>query len=298
MIQSMVHVLLALISAPLLQGVINRVKAFFGGRRGQPLLQPYFDMIRLLRKGAVYGNTTTWIFRISSLAAAAGPAAILALLPLGRVPAMLSFNGDMILLVYMLAAVRFLMVLGAMDTGSSFEGMGASREVLLAALSEVAFMLCLAALAAAAGSFSLSGVYREMDTFGPVSVMSATVLLILLLSENCRIPVDDPRTHLELTMIHEVMVLDHCGIDLCLIQYGSALKLWVFSALFSGICFPFAGRSLWADLLAGLAGVFATAVVTGVIESTMARIRMKRLPEMLSLASVLALTAFLWEILV
>jgi formate hydrogenlyase subunit 4 len=128
--------------------------------------------------------------------------------------------------------------------------------------------------------------------------MSAAALLILLLAENCRIPVDDPRTHLELTMIHEVMILDHCGVDLCLIQYGSALKLWIFSALFSGICLPFSGKSLWADLLAGLAGVFVTAAVTGVIESTMARIRMKRLPEMLSLASVLALTAFLWEILV
>ena len=295
---SAAHVVLALCLAPLLQGVINKVKAFFGGRRGQPLLQPYHDMARLLRKGAVYGKITTWVFKISSLAAVAGPVLLLTLLPLGAVPAMLSFSGALILMVYTLAAVRFLMVLAALDTGSAFEGMGASREVLLAALSETSFMLSLAALAAAAGSFSLSDIFQGMDSVTPVSVMSAGALLILLLAENARIPVDDPRTHLELTMIHEVMVLDHCGVDLCFIQYGAALKLWVFAALFSGICMPFRGTSPAEDLLAGLAGVFITAAAAGVIESTMARIRMPRLPEMLALASVLALTAFLWELLV
>jgi formate hydrogenlyase subunit 4 len=298
MILPLIHILLALLLAPILPGVVNRVKAFFGGRRGQPLLQTWYDMARLIRKGAVYSTTTTWIFRVSALTALAGPVAVLAILPLGGIPGALAFRGDLILLVYLFASVRFFTVLAAMDTGSSFGGMGASREVQFSVLAETAFMLCLAALAAATGSFALSDIFAGVSSVTPVSMMTAAALLMILLTENARIPVDDPGTHLELTMIHEAMILDHCGVDLCFIQYGAAVKLWIFSALFSGILFPLRGASPWSNLLLGVAGIFITAVILGIIESTMARLRLTRLPQMLSLASVLALTAIIWELLI
>ena len=223
--------------------------------------------------------------------------AILPVLPLGGIPGAVSFQGDMILMVFMLATVRFFTVLAALDTGSPFEGMGASREVQFAILTEAASVLCLAAIASASRSFSLSEVYASFSMVTPVTVMISAALLMLLLTENARIPVDDPDTHLELTMIHEVMVLDHCGVDLCFIHYGAALKLWIFSALFSGICIPLRGTTPLAGFLYGLAGVFFTALIVGIVESTTARIKLVSLPRMLSLASVLALTAFLWELL-
>ena len=291
------HIAAALSLSPLLLGVINRVKAFFGGRRGQPLLQPYYNMAKLLRKGAVYSTAVTWVFKTGAATALAGPAAILLILPLGKIPGALSFQGDMILMVFMLASVRFFTALAALDTGSPFEGMGASREVQFSILSETAIILSFAAVSAASASFSLSEVYASFSSVTPVSVMISAALLMILLTENARIPVDDPNTHLELTMIHEAMVLDHCGIDLCFIHYGAALKMWIFSVLFSGICFPFRGSTGLESFLLGLAGVFVTAMIVGLIESTTARIKLAALPRMLSLGSVLALTAFLWELL-
>jgi formate hydrogenlyase subunit 4 len=298
---SILHILLALTLSPLLMGVINRVKAKFAGRRGQPLLQAYYDLGKLLRKGAVYSRTTTLVFRAGPVAGLAAVLIAVAIVPMGGVPGLGAFPGDLMLLAYVLGLMRFMTVLAAMDTGSAFEGMGASREVQFSLLAEPAMLLGLAALAICAKSVGLSDIYgtlhaAEPSRVAPTAIMVAATLLVVLLAENARIPVDDPNTHLELTMIHEVMVLDHCGVDFAFIQYGAALKLWVSSALLVGVGMPLRTGRPTADLLIGVCGVFAVAVLVGVVESTMARLRLVRVPLMLVAAAVLATIALLWAL--
>ena len=210
---SIAHVVLAMLLAPLLPGVINRVKAWFAGRRGPPLLQAYYDLWKLLHKGAVYSTTTTWVFVAGPIVGLACVATALLIVPLGGVPGLLAFSGDFLLVAYLLGLMRFFTILAALDTGSSFEGMGASREAFYSALAEPALLLGLAAMAAQSHSLSLSAMYAAvtrsaMTSFaGPALLLVAAALLIVFLAENARIPIDDPNTHLELTMIHEVMVL-------------------------------------------------------------------------------------------
>ncbi len=289
----LLHVLLALMAAPFLLGVINRTKALFAGRRGAPLLQPYFDLARLLGKGAVYSRTTTWVFRAGPVVGLAGAILSLGLLPLGGVRGMFSFEGDFLLLAGALGVGRLFTVLAALDTGSSFEGMGASREVQISALAEPALLLVLAALARHSGSLTLSGMFPALarGQLGPAPLLAAAALAIVLLAECSRIPVDDPNTHLELTMIHEVMVLDHSGPDLAFILYGGALKLWILGALVVGTVLPVATGVAALDLAVGLAGMVSLAVATGVVESSMARLRLDRIPQFIVAGAVLAVLA-------
>ncbi|MBI3987817.1 MAG: NADH-quinone oxidoreductase subunit H, partial [Lentisphaerae bacterium] len=207
-VESMANVGLALVLAPLLAGVINRTKALFAGRRGQPLLQLYRDLFKLLRKGAVYSRTTTWIFRAGPVVGLAAVLTTLLVVPFAGKPAVLAFPGDLVLFAGLLGLMRFVTVLAALDTGSSFEGMGASREVQFSALAEPALFLGLATLARQTGSFSLSDLFMTGHAMPPEFWLVAAAFLVIFLCENARIPFDDPNTHLELTMIHEVMVLD------------------------------------------------------------------------------------------
>ena len=230
MTESVCHLLLSLAGAPFLLSVINRTKALVAGRRGQPWLQPYHDMLRLLRKGAVYSHTTTWVFRAGPVIGLAAVLTAAVLLPFGNARALVSFQGDFIVFVYLLGLARLVTVLAALDTGSAFEGMGANREVWFSALAEPALMLGLAAVAqevGGTGPLSLSDLHIGMsaavwDRAGFVLALVAVAWAVVLLSENSRLPVDDPTTHLELTMIHEVMVLDHSGPDFAFILYGAA----------------------------------------------------------------------------
>ena len=296
---SIAHVAVALLLAPLMPGVINRTKAWFAGRRGPPLLQAYYDLWKLLHKGAVYSKTTTWVFVAGPIVGLACVTAALLIVPLGGVPGLLAFRGDFLLLAYLLGLMRFFTIIAALDTGSSFEGMGASREAFYSALAEPALLLGLSAMAAQARSLSLGPMFAAvtpdaMTSFaGPAWLLVAAALLIVFLTENARIPVDDPNTHLELTMIHEVMVLDHSGPDFAMIQYGAMLKLWVLGALLVGILVPV--RSSWwiADLAAGVGGMGALAVLVGAIESTIARLRLVRVPQFLVAASVLSILALI-----
>jgi formate hydrogenlyase subunit 4 len=277
----LVQPLLALVLSPLLFGVINRTKAWFAGRRGQPLLQPYHDLWKLLRKGAVYSRTTTWVFRAGPVVGLAAMLTATVLVPLGGLRAAVSFTGDLVLFAYLLGLARLFTVLAALDTGSSFEGMGASREVTFSALAEPALLLALAALARQCGGLSLTAIYSAVsaDTWlktGPVLALVVGALLVVYLAENARIPVDDPNTHLELTMIHEVMVLDHSGPDFAFILYGAGLKLWVLGALVAGIIVPVRTGNPWLDGGACLLGMLAIAVVVGIFESSMARLRLPR----------------------
>jgi len=295
--------ILALILSPLMRGIINRTKARFAGRQGPPLLQPYYDLWKLLQKGAVYSTTTTWIFRAGPIISLAATLVAAMLMPLGGWPAAMSFSGDLIVFAYLLGLGRFLTVVAALDTGSAFEGMGASREVFYSALAEPALLLGLAAIAkiSVGGSIlsSLSQMHSQISLHlwaesGVVLVFVALALFIVFLTENSRIPVDDPTTHLELTMIHEVMVLDHSGPDFAFILYGASLKLWLLGALIVGLVVPSSG--IWVvDLLADLVGMIAISVITGAVESMMARLRLVRVPQLLVGAGALAVLALVLE---
>ena len=284
---------LALGLAPLLLGVINRTKAIVAGRVGPPLLQPYSDLRRLLGKGAVYSRTTTWVFRLGPIVGLAALIVATLILPFGNTAAPVSFSGDLFLLAYLLGLARVFTVLAALDTGSPFEGMGASREVLFSALAEPALLLGLAAVARETRGLSLSDIYAALTgalwiRSGLMLALVAVALMVVFLAENCRIPVDDPNTHLELTMIHEVMVLDHSGPDFAFILYGAALKLWVLGSLIVGMVVPVRSGYVLIDGLFALLGMFMLAVVVGVVESSMARLRMMRVPQLLIGAAALS----------
>lgn len=275
-----------LLAAPALSGIIVRTKAVLAGRRGAPVLQLYYDIAKLLRKGAVYSTTTTLVFRAAPIVLLVSVVAAAVLVPFDGRHALLQFDGDILAFAALLALGRFALVLAALDTGSSFEGMGASREVTFASFTEPALFLCFIGLALATEQLSLTGILGSSlrpawSHAGAALVLVGLSLLILLLAENSRVPVDDPATHLELTMIHEVIVLDHSGPDFALILYSSALKLAIFAALIVGVFIPRASLAPLPSLAALLAGLIAAAIAVGIVESVMARLRLTRVPQLL-----------------
>lgn len=280
-----IHFLLMLAMPPLLLGVINKTKALFAGRKGAPLLQSYYDLFKLARKEVVISQTTTWLFVAAPVITLVGVFLAGCLIPLGSFGAPISFTGDLILFAYLLAAGRFFTTTAALDTGSAFEGMGAAREVTFACFSEPVLFFALLLLAKMSGSLVLADLLHAPLSAGSGAaaslVLVAVGLFILLLAENSRIPVDDPNTHLELTMIHEVMVLDHSGPLLGLVLYGASIKLFIFSAVLLHVLFPFqSGSALlnWGVFILEMLGV---AVGVGVVESIMARLQMRHVPYLL-----------------
>jgi len=293
-ITSLINILLGLLLAPLLLGIINKTKASFAGRTGQPLLQAYYDILKQLQKGAVYSKTTSWIFRAGPVVGLSAILVALTIVPLGGIAAPLAFSGDLLLLAYILGTMRFFTVIAALDTGSSFEGMGASREVLYSALAEPAFLIGLAAIARETGVLSLSQMLPASHLFAPEVVLVVVALMVVFLCENARIPFDDPNTHLELTMIHEVMVLDHSGPDFAFILYSSALKLWVLGLVIVGMVLPSPAGAFWPiPVFTAVCGLILLAIIVGIIESTMARLRLLRIPQLLVAAGSLSVFAFI-----
>jgi formate hydrogenlyase subunit 4 len=293
-----VHVLLAVALPPLLPGVIARTKAVFAGRTGPPLLQPYYDLFKLLQKGSVFSTTTTWIFRAGPVVALATTALALLLLPLASSGAPISFSGDLILFAYLLALGRFFTACAALDTGSSFEGMGAAREVTFACLAEPALFLGLLVLAKLSRSLQLAAMLGGSVETGWAEAGAPLALVlgswfIVLLAENSRIPFDDPNTHLELTMVHEVMVLDHGGPAYGMVLYAAALKLFVFAALVVRLAVPVATGNPLVDWPSFVGGVLAVAVAVGVVESSIARLRLTHVPVLLLAACLLSAFAVL-----
>lgn len=289
MIEKIIHIILLLVLPPLLLGVINKTKSWFGGRVGPGLLQPYYDLIKLMRKGMVISTTTTWVFL-------AGPVITLAtvvlaglLVPIGRFDAPIAFTGDLILFAYFFGLARFFTTAAALDTGSPFEGMGAAREVTFACLSEPAIFFAFLVLAKVSGSLTLNNMLH-----GPAGGFSAAVaaplvlvaigLFVVLLAETCRIPVDDPNTHLELTMIHEVMVLDHSGPLFGVILYAASIKLFVLGSVLLHVVCPFQTQQVWLNWPLFVLELLGLAVVIGIVESIMARLQMRHVPYLLTAA--------------
>jgi len=292
--------LAAMLLAPLLLGVINRVKAFFAGRRGQPLMQLYFELYKLLLKTPVYSRTTSWVFKAGPVIGVSAMVTALAVLPFAGRRSFLSFEGDFIFVIYLLGLARFATVLAALDTGSAFEGMGASREMQFGVFAEPAFFLGLAALARVTGHSSLAGMFGALTwniwrVAAPVLALLTASFFIVLLAENSRVPADDPNTHLELTMIHEVMVLDHSGPDLAFILYGAALKLWIFGSLIACMVLPRHSGSWAGDCALFLVMMLAVAAAVGIVESILARLRLTKVPYLLITAFAFSALALIFQ---
>ncbi len=287
--------MLLLLLPPLLMSVIAKTKAWFGGRVGPPWFQPYYDLAKLMRKNPVYSRTTTWVFRAGPIVSLAALLTAATLIPVFSSESLLGFPGDVILVACLFALARLYTVLAAMDTGSSFEGMGAAREVTFGTMSEPALFLGLVVLALATESLQLSrmvgpDLMLEWRIAAPAMVLVTGALVIILLAETCRVPVDDPATHLELTMIHEVMVLDHSGPDFAYITYGAALKFTLLGSILVHAAVPrsFGAAMGPAEPLLRAVELGVLAALVGVIESMMARLRLNRVPLLLASATVLA----------
>ena len=286
MINTILHIAVLLLLPPLLLGVITKTKAWFAGRTGAPFLQPYYDIAKLMRRGLVLSTTTTWVFRAGPIVTLATVLLAGLLIPIGGFDAPISFTGDLILFAYLFGLARFFTTSAALDTGSAFEGMGSAREVTFACLSEPALFFALMVLAKISGSLSLNAMLHA-----PANTLSAGVaaplvligigLFIVLLTETCRIPVDDPTTHLELTMIHEAMVLDHSGPLFSMILYASAAKLLVLGTLLLHVIAPFEFDQDWMNGPLYIAEILGLAVVIGIVESIMARLQMRHVPYLL-----------------
>jgi len=280
-----------LLLAPLLPGLINRVKAWVAGRRGPPVLQLYFDLARLWRKSVVFSELASPAFLLLPAVTWVTILAAASLVPLGPWGAFHGFKGDVLLMLYLLGLARFSMAWAAMETGSAFEGMGAAREVSYAVLAEAAMVGAVLALSVNAHSLTLSTMLAP--SAGACAALLSAGLFIVLLAENCRVPFDDPNTHLELTMIHEVMVLDHSGPPLAVILHGASIKLLLFSVLLAAAILPMGALSPWAAAGALIGGVLATTILVGLVESLLARFAFRRVPLLLTTAFLFCLFALL-----
>lgn len=287
------NTLLLLLTALAIPGLINRTRARLAGRKGIRFAQHLYDVALLLRKGAVYSTTTSALFRIAP-SVSLGSALVAALfIPVGNLQPVLSFDGDLVAFAYLLALGRLAIILAAMDTGSSFEGMGASREALYGALVEPALMLTIGTLALLSGHTSFAALFdagASDDTqLIIVLLLAAYVLTKIVFTESGRVPVDDPRTHLELTMIHEVMCLDYCGVDLAYIKIANWLKSAALSMLAAdAVAAALCPRWWFAAPLA----VLLTGLSVGIVESTQARNKLIRNTTFLLTITALAALVF------
>jgi formate hydrogenlyase subunit 4 len=290
-VQILLRLVLWLVLAPLLPGIINKVKAWVAGRRGPPVLQLYYDLAKLWRKGVVLSALVSPGFVAGPAVAWVAVFCATQLLPLGPLGATLSFRGDVLLMVYLLALARFCTAWAALETGSAFEGMGSAREVSYAVLSEAALITAVLTLSVHTSSIKL--VTMLEPSAGAGAVLLGAGLFTVLLAENCRVPFDDPNTHLELTMIHEAMILDHSGPPLAAILHGAAMKLLLFSVLLTEAVLPLGDRAPWAACAALAGGVLAVTIGVGLIESLLARLAFKRVPMLLTTGFLLCLFALL-----
>ena len=276
---------LAMLLAPLYSALILKVKAFFGGKKGPPLLINYYTLIKLLKKGSVYSTSTTVIFKMGPMVSLSAAVTVLMFLPIAGQQPVFSFHGDVIFLLYLLGLGRFFTIAAAMDTASPFEGMGAAREAYFPIICEATLFMMLVLFYILTGELKLAAYFSGgqplglWQTAGAPLLFVVFALFIVLLTENSRVPVDDPATHLELTMIHEVMVLDHSGPDFALIELGSFFKLFFYATLVTHLLCPFVFVAPAANTLLFFVILAFVYVAVGVTESIMARYRMDKVPQ-------------------
>jgi len=298
------QMLLVLLLAPLLTGFVRKVKARLLRRRGPPLLQPYLDLIRLMRKEAVVAENASWLFRFVPYLVFAATWVAAALVPTFATGLIFSYAADVIAIVALLGSARFVLALAGLDVGTSFGGIGASREMMIASLAEPAMLMVVFTLSLLAGSTQLSFIATAMqapEVGLRVSLAMALVALIMVaLAENARIPVDNPATHLELTMVHEAMILEYSGRHLALIELASQVKLVLYISIIACVFFPWGIATAGAGLAAYLAAIALYAVklaaaglALGVFETAIAKMRVFRVSDFLGSALMLGLLATL-----
>ncbi len=296
----MVSFILILITSLFFMGIVVRTKSLATGRKGPGIFQPMKDIFRLWKKGSVYSKTTSFIFKIAPTAYFSSVIMAILMIPHGTNPGFISFDGDFVMFAYLLAFGKFLMIISALDTGSSFEGMGASREALFSMLVEPAFFVIMGSFALFTGHLSFESIFYYLHYGSNISymlgILATFVLVMIALVENSRMPVDDPNTHLELTMIHEVMVLDNSGFDLGVIMYTTNLKFAMYGAIISNLFIGLLPLTISIPLFFAIQACFAIAV--GLIESFMARYRMGHNPQFIFILTSVSLLIFFGVLLV
>lgn len=294
--------LLALLIAPGLVGVVRWIKARLQNRRGAPPWQPYFELRKLFQKEVVISNNASWLFRFTPYIVFGSALVVILVVPLIAAPLPLGEIGDLLVVVYLLLLGTFFLALAGLDPGTAFGGMGASREMTVAAIAEPAIALAIFTLAISAGSTNLGQIVTQTladpgHAIGPGRVLAFVALFIVALAETGRLPIDNPATHLELTMIHEAMILEYSGRYLALIEWAASLKLLIFLSLLANLFVPWgiataptlpalaAGSVIWLGKLIFLGAIIA------VLETRVAKLRLFRVPELLGVSFVLALLA-------
>lgn len=301
-----VQLVLVLTVSPLLVGVIRKVKAHLQCRHGASVFQPYSDLVKLFRKEPVLSSTTSWIFLVTPYVVFSSTLAASLLVPTVITPMPLNFAGNIIALVYLFALSTFFLILAGLDAGSAFGGMGSSREAMVASLTEPALILSLFAVALTTGSANISTIVSKTAQLQgivldpPPHLMALVALFIVTLAETGRMPVDNPATHLELTMIHEAMILEYSGRYLALIEWASAVKLLIFLTLLAnifapwGIALTLTPGALGLGLVLYVGKIIGLAVLIGILECMFAKLRLFRLTELLGAAFILSLLALVF----
>lgn len=292
--------LMILITSFFFTGIVIRTKSILSGRKGPGLFQPLWDIFRSFRKTPVYSETTSFIFQLAPTVYFSTLLMAILFVPFGDKPGMISFNGDFVFFAYALALGKFFMIIAALDTGSSFEGMGASREALFSMLAEPAFFILMGSLALLTGYNSFAGIFGALH-FGSyvsygIGLLASFVFITIALIENSRMPVDDPKTHLELTMVHEVMILDNSGFDLGLIMHAVNLKFAMYGAIVANF-FLTPGFQLYYSVPIYIAVQVGFAIMVGIIESFSARFRMNHNPQFILMFTSISLLIFLGVLL-
>jgi len=305
------QIVMVLLFAPLVNGVIGKIKALTQKRTGAPVLQLYYDLYKLMRKTAVVSDVSSWIFRVTpyivfatALTASLMVPVSVEILPAGNM--LSALPGDMILLFYLLALGRFFICLAALDTGSTFGGMGSSREVMISSLIEPSVIVVIFTLGLISKSTSVFSIMASMahsgtSFVGPVTILLFLAMLIIVIAETSRIPFDDPSTHLELTMVHEAMILEYSGRHLALMEYGAAIKQLLLMTLMVNIFLPFdllpttgSGAIVVAlSLLIYLAKMLFLALIIALIEVNTVKVRFFSIPNLAALSFILAFLGFM-----
>lgn len=296
----MLSLLLILIASLFFTGIIIRTKSITAGRKGPGIFQPLKDVVRLFKKGAVYSETTSFVFKLAPVVYFSSVVMALCAVPFGSEKGLISFDGDFIFFAYLLALGKFFTIISALDTGSSFEGMGASREALYSMFAEPAFFILMGSFALLTGYTSFHDIFAALHlgtyiTYA-LGVLATFVLVMVAMIENSRMPIDDPKTHLELTMVHEVIVLDNSGFDLGLILSAGYLKFAMYGAIITNLFIG--GLSLPVSLTVFFGTQVLFAISVGLIESFMARFRMSHNAQFIFALSSVSLLIFFGVLLV
>lgn len=292
MIMKLLNLIILLFVPFIMMGLIKKTKSFWGGRKGPSIWQPLYDFVRLVKKDFVISKTTSVVFRIAPVFAFATVLFAALFVPLASGKPIINVEVGIIIFAYTLGLGKFMSLISAMDTGSSFEGMGASREACFTSIVEPAFFMVIASIMLLTGNFtfdSLSQIMANAGSYGfLITVFAVVTLFIMILIEGSRVPVDDPATHLELTMIHEVMILDNSGLDLAIYTWANGIKMLLISSLIAAIVIP-AGLPVLVNILLYLIIAGLISVIIGTVESGMARIRMSHVFEFIFIMSSFAL---------